>query len=86
MNEFKESAEVENVYFEIVKSIKSQIKIPVSVKISHYFTNLSAVDKIKAYGANATTLFNRFYEPDINIIHWRWGASVFSTAAELRTT
>ena len=88
VNEFKESAEVENVYFEIVKSIKSQIKIPVSVKISHYFTNLSAfVDKIKAYGANATTLFNRFYEPDININTLEMGAaSVFSTAAELRTT
>ena len=88
VNEFRESAEVENVYFEIVKSIKSQIKIPVSVKISHYFTNLSAfVDKIKAYGANATTLFNRFYEPDININTLEMGAaSVFSTAAELRTT
>ena len=88
VNEFKESAEVENVYFEIVKSIKSQVKIPVAVKISHYFTNLTAfVDKIKAYGADATTLFNRFYEPDININTLEMGAaSVFSTAAELRTT
>ena len=88
VNEFKESAEVENVYFEIVKSIKSQIKIPVAVKISHYFTNLSAfVDKIKAYGANAITIFNRFYEPDININTLEMGAaSVFSTATELRTT
>ena len=40
VNEFKESAEVENVYFDIVKSIKSQVKIPVAVKISHYFTCL----------------------------------------------
>ena len=88
VNEFTESAEVENVYYEIVKSIKSQIKIPVSVKISHYFTNLSAfVDKMKAYGANATTIFNRFYEPDININSLTMGAaSVFSTATELRTT
>ena len=88
VNEFKESVEVENVYFEIVKSIKDQIKIPVAVKISHYFTNLSAfVDKIKAYGADATTIFNRFYEPDININTLEIGAaSVFSTATELRTT
>ena len=88
VNQFKESVEVENVYFDIVKSIKGQIKIPVAVKISHYFTNLSAfVDKIKAYGANATTIFNRFYEPDININTLEMGAaSVFSTATELRTT
>ena len=88
VNPFKESVEVENVYFDIVKSIKGQIKIPVAVKISHYFTNLSAfVDKIKAYGANATTIFNRFYEPDININTLEMGAaSVFSTATELRTT
>lgn len=88
VNQFKESVEVENVYFEIVKSIKDQVKIPVAVKISHYFTNLSAfVDKIKAYGANATTIFNRFYEPDININTLEMGAaSVFSTATELRTT
>lgn len=88
VNEFKESLEVENVYFDIVKSVKEQIKIPVAVKISHYFTNLSAfVDRLKAYGANATTIFNRFYEPDININTLEIGAaSVFSTATELRTT
>ncbi|WP_099292160.1 dihydroorotate dehydrogenase-like protein [Butyricimonas sp. Marseille-P3923] len=88
VNEFTESAEVENVYYEIMKSIKEQVKIPVAIKISHYFTNLSAfVDKMKAYGANATTIFNRFYEPDININSLTIGAaSVFSTATELRTT
>lgn len=88
VNEFRESADVENVYFEIMKSIKEQVKIPVAVKISHYFTNLSAfVDKMKAYGANATTIFNRFYEPDININSLTMGAAtVFSTATELRTT
>ena len=88
VNEFTESVEVENVYFEIMKSIKEQVKIPVAVKISHYFTNLSAfVDKMKAYGANATTIFNRFYEPDININTLTMGAApVFSTASELRST
>lgn len=88
VNPFSESAEVENVYFEIVKSIKSQIKIPVSIKISHYFTNISAfVDKLKAYGVNAVTVFNRFYEPDIDIDSLKMGAfPVFSTASDLRTT
>lgn len=88
VNSFTESVEVENVYFDIIKSIKEQVKIPVSVKISHYFTNLLAfVDKMKAYGANATTIFNRFYEPDIDIDTLTMGAaSVFSIATELRST
>ena len=68
MDEFAESVEVENMYFDIVKHVKKVVKIPVIVKISHYFTNLPAfVSKLKAYGADAVTIFNRFYEPDIDI-------------------
>lgn len=88
VNAFQSSSDVENIYFEIVKSIKEQVKIPIMVKISHFFTNLPAfVDKLKAYGADATTLFNRFYEPDIDIESLTIGAaSVFSTPAEMRPT
>lgn len=88
LDEFRESADVENIYFNIVKHVKSQVKIPVIIKLSHYFTNLSAfVDKLKAYGADAVTLFNRFYEPDIDIEEMTiGGASVFSQPADLRTT
>lgn len=88
LDEFKESAEVEKAYYDIVKHVKSQVKIPIIVKISHYFTNLSTfVDKLRAYGADAVTLFNRFYEPDIDIDKMTVGvANVFSTAADLRTT
>jgi len=88
LNEFKENSEVENMYFDIVSSIKRQVQIPLAVKISHYFTNLPAfVDKLKAFGANTITLFNRFYEPDINIDALTIGAApVFSTPAELYTT
>ena len=42
MDEFAESVEVENMYFDIVKHVKKVVKIPVIVKISHYFTNLPA--------------------------------------------
>ena len=42
------------MYFDIVKHVKKVVKIPVIVKISHYFTNLPAfVSKLKAYGADA---------------------------------
>lgn len=87
-DEFMESAEIENMYFNIVKHVKTVVNIPVIVKISRYFTNLPAfVSKLKAYGANAVTVFNRFYEPDIDIENMKVGAaSVFSTPVDLRTT
>lgn len=88
LDEFKESIDVENMYYKIVKHVKTQIKIPVAVKISHYFTNLSTfVDKLNAYGADSVTTFNRFYEPDIDIDRMVIGvSSVFSTSDDLRAT
>lgn len=87
-DEFMESAEVENRYFDIVKHVKSVVRIPVILKISNYFTNLPAfVSKLKAYGVDAVTVFNRFYEPDIDIENMVMGsASVFSMPTDLRTT
>ncbi len=87
-NEFVESARVEALYYAIIKHVKSVVNIPIIIKISPYFTNLPAfISKLKAYGANAVTIFNRFYEPDIDIEKMTMGsASVFSTEAELRTT
>ena len=68
LDEFKESADIENIYYDIVKQVKAQVKIPLILKIGHYFTNLPMfVSKLKALGVDAVTLFNRFYEPDIDI-------------------
>lgn len=88
LDEFQESAEVENTYYSIVKHVRSQVKMPLVVKISQYFTNLPAfVAKLKAFGADAVTLFNRFYEPDIDIEQFSVGAaSVLSNPSDLRTT
>lgn len=88
LNEFKESREIEDVYYGIVKHVRQQVNVPIIVKIGHYFTNLCAfVSQLKAYGADAVTLFNRFYEPDINIENMTMGiASIFSTSADIRTT
>lgn len=85
---FMESAEVENMYFDIVKHVKAVVKIPIIIKISRYFTNLPAfVSKLTAYGADAVTVFNRFYEPDIDIERMSIGsASVFSMPTDLKTT
>lgn len=86
LDEFKESSEIENIYYEIVKQLKVQVKIPLIMKIGNYFTNLPMfVSKLKALGADAVTLFNRFYEPDIDIERVTIGvASVFSLPTDLR--
>lgn len=87
-DEFLESADLENRYFEILKHVKSVVNIPIIIKISRYFTNLPAfVSKLKAYGADAVTIFNRFYEPDIDIDKMLVGAaSMFSGSSDLKTT
>lgn len=86
LDEFKESADIENIYYDIVKQVKAQVKIPLILKIWHYFTNLPMfVSKLKALGVDAVTLFNRFYEPDIDIERMMIGvASVFSLPTDLR--
>lgn len=85
LDPFTESADIENIYFDIVRHVKSQIKIPVIMKIGDYFTNLPMfVSKLKALGADAVTLFNRFYEPDIDIERMKiTAASVFSLPQDL---
>ena len=64
----KSSNEIEQDYFNIVKSVSESINIPVAVKIASTFTNIPAfVNGLKAYGAKAVVMFNRFYTPDIDI-------------------
>jgi dihydroorotate dehydrogenase (fumarate) len=61
-------AEVETQYLEILKQVKSQVKIPVAVKLSPFFSNIANMAKrLSEAGADALVLFNRFYQPDIDI-------------------
>jgi dihydroorotate dehydrogenase (fumarate) len=61
-------AEVEAQYLEILKQVKSQVKIPVAVKLSPFFSNMANMAKrFSEAGADALVLFNRFYQPDIDI-------------------
>ncbi len=65
----KESAnEVEKRTLDIVKAVKAEVKIPVSVKLSPFFSALAhfAVE-LEAAGADGLVLFNRFFQPDINV-------------------
>ena len=65
----KESAnEVEKRTLDIVKAVKAEVKVPVSVKLSPFFSALAhfAVE-LEAAGADGLVLFNRFFQPDINV-------------------
>ncbi len=60
--------EVENTYIDILHAVKSAINIPVAVKLSPYFSNMAYMAKrLDMGGADALVLFNRFYQPDIDI-------------------
>lgn len=61
-------SEIENIYVETLKAVKSQIKIPVAVKLSPYFSSMANMaKKLDEAGANALVLFNRFYQPDFDL-------------------
>ncbi|HZL11958.1 MAG TPA: dihydroorotate dehydrogenase-like protein [Prolixibacteraceae bacterium] len=58
----------EQFYFETIHKVLQVVKIPVTVKISHYFSNLAGmVQKLSRSGIAGITIFNRFYSPDIDI-------------------
>lgn len=60
--------EIQNRYIEIVSTLKKAISIPVAVKLSPYFTNMARMAKnLVQAGANALVMFNRFYQPDIDL-------------------
>lgn len=82
----KTSEQIEQHYLKIVSEVKKNVTIPVSVKIGFYYTNILAMaDKLVANGADALVLFNRFYEPDINLEKLEMTSSeVFSSAADIR--
>lgn len=64
----KTSDQGESFYFETIQKVLQAVKIPVTVKISHYFSNLSGiVKKLSVTGIAGVTVFNRFYSPDIDI-------------------
>ena len=62
------SRESSKQYLDIVKTVKSAVTIPVAVKLSPFFSNMANLAKrLDQAGANALVLFNRFYQPDINL-------------------
>ncbi len=59
---------VEKAYLDILREVKIAVHIPVAVKLSPFFSNLANMAKqLEEAGADGLTLFNRFYQPDIDL-------------------
>jgi len=62
------SIRIEDTYVDILRSVKGQVNIPVAVKLSPFFTNFANMARrLEAAGADGLTLFNRFYQPDMDL-------------------
>jgi dihydroorotate dehydrogenase (fumarate) len=60
--------EVENRYVEMLKQVRRAVKIPISVKLSPFFSSIPNLAQLLARnGADGLVLFNRFYQPDIDL-------------------
>jgi dihydroorotate dehydrogenase (fumarate) len=62
------SSSIEEMYYDNVRTVKRSVDIPVSIKLSPYFTAFANTAKmLQKAGADGLVLFNRFYQPDIDL-------------------
>lgn len=60
--------QVEQTYLDIVRSVTDAVNLPVAVKLSPFFSNMANMAKeLSNANASGLVLFNRFYQPDINL-------------------
>jgi dihydroorotate dehydrogenase (fumarate) len=80
------SSQIEDAYVHIVRSVVERVKIPISIKIPPYFTNLAAIaHRLAGAGAKGLVFFSRVYQPDLDLIEMGPRHSLkLSTSAENR--
>ncbi len=62
------SEEIENIYVDIVESLRGRVRIPIAVKMGPYFTSVARMAaEVSRCGVSALVFFNRFYQVDIDI-------------------
>lgn len=65
-----DAASIEEEQVEIIKEVKAVVSLPISVKLSYLYTNpLNTIKRISEAGASAVVLFNRLFEPDLDLKH-----------------
>ena len=79
-------SEVEQMYIDLVRDVTASVRIPVSVKLSPYFSAMANIARrLVGAGANGLVLFNRFYQPDFDIVNRAIIPSLdLSNSSELR--
>jgi dihydroorotate dehydrogenase (fumarate) len=82
----KDAAAIEPELYQIVESVRGEVKVPVAVKLSPYYTSVANVAaQLDQRGAQALVLFNRFLQPDIDpLAESLHREMVYSTPQELR--
>ncbi len=76
----KEEKEIVEKQVAILKKVKAKVGIPISVKLSPFYTNpLNIIAEMDKAGADAFVLFNRLFQPDIDVeaeeMHFPWNLS-----------
>jgi dihydroorotate dehydrogenase (fumarate) len=81
-----EGREVEMRYMEIIRLVKSAVDVPVAIKLNPYFSAMGNFASQAAFaGADALVLFNRFYQPDLDIEQLRVLSDLsYSESSEIR--
>lgn len=65
---WEEGHYVEQRYVTVLKELREQVSIPINMKLSPFFSSIgNMVKKLEAAGVSGVSLFNRFYQPDIQI-------------------
>ncbi|MEK7249660.1 MAG: dihydroorotate dehydrogenase-like protein, partial [Bacteroidota bacterium] len=60
--------EVEDRYLEVLHAVRHELKIPVAIKLSPFFSSMAHMaHRLDTAGVNGLVLFNRFYQPDIDL-------------------
>lgn len=78
--------EIRDLYVNIIRKVKETVSIPVIMKIGKNVGNIPAlVNTLKVNGADGVVMFNRFYQPDIDINNMQIvSGNVFSNHSDLR--
>jgi len=84
----RSALEIEKQHLEIIQNVRNQIKIPLAVKMSYYFSNLASfIQELSHTNIAGLVLFNRTYSPDIDLDKMEvTGTNVLSTPNELPTS
>jgi dihydroorotate dehydrogenase (fumarate) len=78
--------EIEQIYLDLIKILRQNITIPIAVKLSPYFNSIPGMaDKLAEEGADGLVLFNRFYQPDMDLMDMSVVSNLeLSRSSELR--